>query len=329
MSKKISIVLVTLLSVWIAAADGQDPARRPAAVCGRPVRVVSVAMYNQGLEKTAQAIDREGAAGADLILLTETWQGVGIVSTLDDPAMMRIGALAKKHHTYLISPVDRREGKIIYNSSVLFDRTGKVAGVYNKVYPVLEDPPGVGGEFKGMVNGRPGRDAMVFDTDFGRVGMAICFDAQFPEVWQRLEDKGAQLVLFSSAYSAGQSLGAYAMLHHYYVVSSCWSGECQAYDITGERLLDERKGASRIVLDLDRRIFHNNDSYNYRGQRAKLLKENPGVVIDKWLTREDWHVLRAVQPGVDLPALVKKYDLQGLRDYLNKQRRQAGELRGH
>ena len=170
--------------------------------------------------------------------------------------------------------MDRKEGKIIYNSSVLFDRTGKVAGVYNKMYPVLDDPPGVGGEFKGMVNGRPGRDAMVFDTDFGRIGMAICFDAQFPEVWQRLEDKGAQLVLFSSAYSAGQSLGAYAMLHHYYVVSSCWSGECQAYDITGERLLDERKGASRIVLDLDRRIFHNNDSYNYRGQREASQRES-------------------------------------------------------
>ena len=90
MSKKVSIVLASLLSVWIAAAHGQDPARRPVAVCGRPVRVVSVAMYNQGLEKTAQAIDREGAAGADLILLTETWQGLGIVSTLDDPAMTRM-----------------------------------------------------------------------------------------------------------------------------------------------------------------------------------------------------------------------------------------------
>ena len=140
--------------------------------------------------------------------------------------------------------------------------------------------------------------------------MAICFDAQFPEVWQRLEDKGAQLVLFSSAYSAGQSLGAYAMLHDYYVVSSCWSRHARRMTSRAKDCSTSRKGASRIVLDLDRRIFHNNDSYNYRGQRAKLLEENPGVVIDKWLSREDWHVLRAAQPGVDLPALVKKYDLQ-------------------
>ena len=98
-----------------------------------------------------------------------------------------------------------------------------------------------------------------------RVGMAICFDCRFPEVWQRLADNNAQLVLFSSAYSGGRSLEAYATLHHYYIVSSIRNGECQAFDITGEQLLNERKVVSRITLDLDRRIFHDNDCYNYHG----------------------------------------------------------------
>ncbi len=305
-----------------------DRTPQPVPMYGKPVRIVSLPMYNQGLEKTLQAVDREGAAGADLILLTEIWRGEGTIDSLDAPSMTALAAMAKKHHTYIVSPIDRKDGDTVYNSSVLLNREGKVAGIYNKVYPVMSDPPGVGGEFKPGIHGKPGSDATVFETDFGRVGMAICFDAQFPEVWQRLEDRGAQLVLFSSAYSAGRSLEAYATLHHYYIVSSVWNGECQAYDITGEKLLDERKGASRITLDLDRRIFHNNDSYNYRGQRNKLLKENPGVVIDKWLIREDWHVLRAAQPGIDLPALVKIYDLQELRDYLAKQRREADRLRG-
>ncbi len=301
---------------------------QPIPLYGRPARIVSLPMYNQGLEKTLKAIDQQGAAGADLILLTEIWQGEGAIDTLDDPAMTALAALAKKHHTYIVSPIDRKDGNTVYNSSVLFNREGKVSGIYDKVYPVMSDPPGVGGEFKNGIHGKPGNDAMVFETDFGRIGMAICFDAQFPEVWQRLEDRGAQLVLFSSAYSAGRSLEAYATLHHYYIVSSVWNGECQAFDITGEKLLDERKGLSRITLDFDRRIFHNNDSYNYRGQRNKLLQENPGVVIDKWLTREDWHVLRATLPGIDLPSLVKKYDLQELHDYLAKQRRTSDQLRG-
>ena len=146
-------------------------------------------------------------------------------------------------------------------------------------------------------------------------------------MWQRLADKGAQLVLFASAYSGGRTLGAYATLYHYYIVSSCCSGECQAYDTTGERLLDERRGVSRITLDLDRRMIHNNDSYNYRGQEKRLLAENPGVIVDKRDEREDWHVLRAVEPGVDLPALLKKYDVQLLREYMNKQRQKTDALR--
>ena len=51
-----------------------------------------------------------------------------------------------------------------------------------------------------------GREVPVYQADFGRVGMAICFDVNFPAVWQRLADAGAELVLWPSAYSAGSSL---------------------------------------------------------------------------------------------------------------------------
>lgn len=336
MYKSISISLLSVLSMLAAMASGQETAgksssAKPAAVCGRPVRIVSVALYQKGVEKTAEAVDREGAAGADLILLTETWLGEGVLTTLDDPALSRMAELAKKHHTYIISPIHRKDDKKIYNSALLFDREGKLSGMYNKVYPVMPFPPGLGGEFKG-VDLIPGNDAMVFDTDFGRIGMAICFDAQFPEVWQRLEDKGAQLVLFSSAYSAGRSLDAYAALHHYYIVSSIWTGECQMFDITGEKLLDESKGISRITFDFGRRIFHNDVAADwspyYHPKYEKMLKENPGIAVDKWCDREDWHVLRPTQPGVDISALAKKYGVPELRELINNQRRRADDVRG-
>ena len=225
---------------------------------------------------------------------------------------------------FFAPPIYRRDGDPVFNSSVLIDRHGKIAGVYDKLYPVMHEPNGKGGEFAGVklagVKGRSGSDAPVFQTDFGRVGMAICFDGQFPEVWQRLEDNGVQIVLFSSMYSAGHSLGAYATLHHYYVVSCCNWGECLAYDMTGDRLLAQRKGhVSRIVLDMDRRMVHLNDANNHVGKNngriAKLLAENPGVVVDTFMPAEDWEVLKAVRPGVDVPALMEKYGIRDLRTY--------------
>jgi len=333
--------LVPAMSLYLALGGiaGVMPATaaEPAA-CGRPVRIVSVAVYRKSVADTAEIVDREAAKGADLVVLPETWPGLGKLFTLQDPPITAMAKLAKKHKTYIISPIDRRDGDRVYNSAVLIDRQGKVAGIYNKVCPVMPEPaerePGVGrgGEFAAEVNGRPGSDAPVFQTDFGRIGMAICFDGQFPEVWQRLEDNGAQLVLFSSMYSAGGSLGAYAMLHHYYVVSCCNSGECQAYDMTGERLLHERKGVSRITLDMDRRMVHLNDMNNHVGKHngriEKLLKENPGVLMEKVLRPEDWMVHKAVQPGVDVPALMQKYGIRDLRTYLNGQRETADQLRG-
>lgn len=325
---------------------GVQPATRKEKVhqfwpyCAKPVCIVSIAMHEKGIERTLGVIEREAAAGADLILLTETWPG-GKAFTLDEPPTTALAKLAQKYHVYIVSPIYRRDGDTVFNSSVLIDRDGKVAGIYNKVYPVLGNPSASNNEFLnyGIENGLPGHDVPVFKTDFGRIGMAICFDAQFPEVWQRLADNDAELVLFSSAYSAGRSLGAYAMAHHYYVVSATWSGECQTYDITGEELLDEHEGISRMILDFDRRIFHNNDSYNYTydengkrdkgGKRKKLLKENPGVELEKYMAREGWHVLRATKPGVDLTALIKQYDIQDLRSYLQVERKKADKMRGY
>lgn len=336
MCKSISISIVTVLSLLAARACGQDvgsPAPAPAkssANCGKPVRVVSLPMYRKGVQQTAEAVDREGASGADLIVLTETWLGENVLTNMDDLAVTAMAALAKKHHMYIVSPIYRKDGEKNHNSALLFNREGKLAGMYNKVYPVMPYAPGAGGECNGAII--PGDDTVVFDTDFGRIGMAICFDCQFPEVWQRLEDQGAQLVLFSSAYSGGRSLEAYATLHHYYIVSSIWTGECQAFDITGEKLLDERQGASRITLDFGRRIFHSNVASDwckyYQVRYKKMLQENPGIAVEGWCEREGWHVLRPAQPGVDISALAKQYGVPELREFLNYQRREADQVRG-
>ena len=111
-------------------------------------------------------------------------------------------------------------------------------------------------------------------ADFGRLGMATCFDANFPEVWGRLAEMGAEVVMWPSAYSAGTSLQAHAINHHYYIVTSSATPDCIAYDITGERLLYEsHKGinVSRVTFDLDRGIYHENFNLD---KRDKLLREH-------------------------------------------------------
>ena len=160
------------------------------------------------------------------------------------------------------------------------------------------------------------------------VGFAICFDVNFPSVWQRLADEGAEIVLWPSAYSAGTSLQAHAINHHYYIATATGARDSIVYDITGEQILYETSpdiNVSRITLDLDRGIYHEN--FNLQ-KRDKLLKEHAAdVEQEKWMRREAWFVLKVKRPGVSARALARQYGLEELRDYLDRSRREIDRMR--
>lgn len=311
------------LSGWAAMVGGVAHAAA-AEAAGRPVRVLSLSFAGQTADQVAEAVDRESAAGVDLVILPETWTGQNDRSqeTLDGPTIQRFAALAKKHHTYLVCPIDRRAGAQRFNTAVLIDRHGQVAGMYDKVFPYW-------GEYDHRQPVNLGRQAAVIQTDFGKVGFAICFDVNFPEVWQRLADQGAELVVWPSAYSAGASLQAHALNHHYYIVTSTWTRDCLVYDLTGEEIHYSKSpglNVARITLDLDRGIYHTNFNLERRDQ---LLKEHGREVKqEKWLDREQWFVLAATKPGVSARALAKQYGLEELRDYLSRSRREINRKRG-
>jgi len=292
-------------------------------ITGRPVRVVSLNFYNKSLSEIEKIIDNEGAKGTDIIILPETWRGQTEPETIEGETITTLSKLAKKHNTYILSPIDRKDGLYRFNSAVLISREGKVVFIYDKVYPYWSEfdltppvDPGINGE-------------IVYEADFGRIGFAICFDANFPEVWQVLKEEGAELVLWPSAYSAGTQLQAYALLHHYYIVTSTYTGDCQVYDITGKRILDEKNDnitVARITLDLDRGIYHD----NFNNDKLNRLLEAHGEEVEKelYMPREAWFVLRAIKPGVSARLLAEKFGMEELTDYQNRSRREIGKRRG-
>ena len=290
---------------------------------GRPVRVVSLCFQNQDLAKIVKIVDEEGAKGTDIIVLPETWRGQKKPETLEGETITALSELAKKHKTYILSPIDRKDGDLRLNSAVLIDRSGKVVFIYDKVYPYWSEF-----DLKPPVN--PGvKDEMVYDTDFGRIGVAICFDSNFPEVWQALREKKAEIVFWPSAYSAGSQLQAFALMHHFYIVTSTYSKDCQVYDITGQRILDEKSDnitIARVTLDLDRAIYHQNFNLD---KLAKLLKTH-GEEVEKEIDmpREQWFVLKSKKPGVSARSLAKEFKMEELRDYQNRSRSEIDKKRG-
>ncbi len=307
-----------------AATDERSPK------VGRTVRAASIG-FKTGLPlaKIADLVDREGAKGTDIIVLPETCRGQNDKSqeTLDGPTISAMAHLARKHRTYIVCPIDRKDGTLRFNSAVLLDRQGQVVCVYDKFYPVwqvecLANPPV-----------HPGESVRVYSTDFGRIGLAICFDVNWTPLWRQMANQGAELVIWPSAYSAGRSLQARAIQYNYYIVSSTLVPDCLVYDIDGELLTHNHENAgsginvTRTTLDLDRCIFH--QDLNLPTKLDELLKHHgDDVEQEKWLPMEGWFVLRAKRSGVSARALARQYGLEELRHYINRSRCEIDKCRG-
>lgn len=326
--KHSGIALTPLLSPQGSILAATQGGATPPAV-GRPVRAVSISFKpGLALDQIAALVDKEGARGADIIALPETCRGQNnnTQETLDGPTVSAMARLAEKHRTYIVCPIDRKDGDRRFNSAVLLDRRGRVAAVYDKLYPFWVE------EFAKKPAVQPGQAVTVVQTDFGRLGLAICYDVNWAPLWQRLSDFGAELVIWVSAYSAGRSLQARATDFNYYILSSTWVPDCLIFDIDGEQLVHQKAEAggvniTRHTFDLDRCLFH--QDLNLPGKLAKLLKERgDDVEQEKWLPMEGWFILRAKRPGVSARELARQYGLEERRPYINRSRCEVDKARG-
>ena len=126
-----------------AAGETGNAAAPPAADAtpsvGRPVRIVSIGFQGTGmpLERIVKHVDEEGARGADVIALPETCRGQNASSEepLNGPTVTAMAALAARHRTYIVVPIDRRDQEKRLNTAVLLDRAGHVVCVYDKLFP--------------------------------------------------------------------------------------------------------------------------------------------------------------------------------------------------
>lgn len=286
------------------------------------VNIISMSFHDQPVNAVLAAIRGEAEKGPDLIQLPETWNGLR-PEPLDSETTRALQKIAQEHGVYIIHPILRRVGDgRVFNTAVLIGRGGDVEGLYDKAYPYwdeyLQDPPIT-----------PGSEIPVFRTDFGVIGIAICFDANFPCVWEALGRQGAQVVFWSSAYSGGTALCAHALQHHYAIITSTLWNDCMQIDITGREVYyaKDENGIliSHIDLDLNREIYHEN--FNMAA-KTKLLREHPECVAEEIaMPREQWFVLKGA-PGTDLRALAAQYGLEPLRDYKRRSRRHIDALRG-
>lgn len=288
---------------------------------GRPVRIASICFSPAPPDAVLPVVRQVAAEKPDLILLPETWQGNDPLP-LAHPAMDELRAVARENEVYILHPFFYDDGMgRVYNSAFLIDRQGEVMGRYDKTYPYWA-------EFDMTPPVTPGHGPCVFDCDFGRLGVAICFDANFPEVFERLAREGAEMIAWVSAYAAGDQLRAHVLNHHIPLVTCTYPGSCMMFDRAGRRVYDECSdgiSVNRVTMDLDECIFHENFNLD---KRDRLLAETPQRVKQvAFLREEQWFLMRAAQPGVSARDICREAGMEELPAYKARSRSVIDQMR--
>lgn len=246
----------------------------------------------------------------DIICIFEVFNGAppSEAETVPGSLTNKISIIAKELGCYIICPLYTKTGNNIYNSAVLIDREGSIVGQYNKCHPVTSEIS------RGVSSGI--LPPPVFDTDFGKIGIQICFDINWHETWKSLKDQGAEIVFWPSAYPGGRNLAAYAWLFKYYVVSAPWRDPAIIYDITGDPIacsgLYERWAFAK--LNLEKEFLEMVLGYSEKFNDIKK-KYGPKVLIH-YYHDEDWATIESNSPEIRIKDILEEYKFIPHRDYI-------------
>jgi len=300
---------------------------RVACICQNGEAHPTVAEHRQAMLAYAREALKERP---DLLCLPEAFTSPGVpgtpassAETVPGPTTDAFAALAREGRCYILVPIHTKQGEVIHNSVVVLGRDGGIIGVYHKYCPVTTSF-----DYTILEDGvTPGTELPVFDLDFGRIGVQICFDIGFPENWQTLADKGAKLIVWSSAYDGGFPLQVYAWLHHVWVVTSTRTQHSRIVDPCGE-ILAETKPSERLVvrtINLDTIVSHLDWNMSIPGKIK--AKYGDRVDVRQWIPGTSHFIVEPLDPAIKTADLQKEFGFEPTTLYHERHRRCYARLR--
>ena len=228
--------------------------------------------------ETLDAVERmfrEAAAnGADIVVLPEMFLCPYSARSFQAEAALgheevtaRLAALARGLHVYVVGgSIPEVDRSCCYNSCFVFDREGRQIARHRKVH--LYDADVLGMHVRESASFFPGDAITVFDTEFGPMGVAICYDLRFPEMFRAMARKGARLVFVPAQFNLSSGpkhwellLRARAVDYQLFLAGAqaarnpdvryqCW-GHSAVYDPAGVCIAQGGEGEEIVYAELD------------------------------------------------------------------------------
>lgn len=174
------------------------------------VQLTSTSDEAANWESARTLIERAAALGAQFVATPENTNYLGPhdekvrrAEPLDGPTCTRFAELARRLGIHLLLGSFNEksaETERCYNTSVFFSPAGEILGTYRKMHLFDVDVPN-GVRFFESATCVPGDATVVIETPLGSFGLTICYDLRFPELYRRLLDEGAEILMVPAAFT--------------------------------------------------------------------------------------------------------------------------------
>lgn len=286
--------------VWVATMTNVNGSGKP---------------FKEGIQAMLEQMEHAVSYKPDIYCLPETFLDPAqrsLQTNAEDGSGKIAGPFqefAKKHNCYVICPINTVEKGKYYNAAVLIDRQGKMVGEYRKCR-ITE------GEVEDMGITPGPLDPPVFKTDFGTIGIQICFDIEWPEAWRTLAKKGAEIVFWPSAFAAGKKLNTKAWENQYYIVSSTLKNTTRIIDITGQEIATSGNWSNWGVcapVNLEKAFLA---SWPYVESFPAIQKKYGRKIRISSLHEEEFSIIESLSADVKIADVMKEFKLKTYREHI-------------
>ncbi|MFS0645104.1 carbon-nitrogen hydrolase family protein [Siminovitchia sp. 179-K 8D1 HS] len=185
----------------------------------------------ENISKAVQFIKEAAMMGAEFVVLPEYVDFIGddsekvkLGETIPGPTSEAFSKIAKECNIYLNcgSILERAENDRVFNTSILINGNGEIVKTYRKIH--LYDA-----DFEGRFSIKesdtilPGNEVVTAETSFGTIGMTICYDIRFPELFRSLALQGSKVIFVPAAFPL------YTGAHHWEILLRARAIENQCY----------------------------------------------------------------------------------------------------
>ncbi len=175
------------------------------------VQMTSTDNLSENLESARRGVREAAERGAEFIALPENFaflrregNPIPCAQGLDGEIVETVRELASRHRVPILAGTfaEAIEGDHrVYNTSALISETGQIVAVYRKIHLFDVDLGESGGVFRESAFTAPGEEVVVAETAFGKIGLSVCYDVRFPELYREMAARGADWITVPSAFA--------------------------------------------------------------------------------------------------------------------------------